>query len=57
MFIMLKCLQARLNNPIGAKVFPSLPEWGREMGTFLTLCVSGVGWNLAPYGYKYIHPA
>lgn len=46
---MVECPRAQLHNPVGAMVFPLLPEWGQEMGPFLALCVTTVGWNLAPY--------
>lgn len=31
---MVKCPRARLHNPVGAMVFPLLPERGQEMGPF-----------------------
>lgn len=34
MFIMVQCPRARLHNPVGAMVFPLLPERGQEMGPF-----------------------
>lgn len=46
---MVKCPRVQLHNPVGAKVFPLLPDWGQEMGPFLALCVTTVGWNLAAY--------